>query len=159
MTKINTLLKVIELKHKSFDQPNFSFVKETVSANPYQSLIDELMNIFEIKDITDINDDVSFNYLLSSSDRQWVVELSMVGLYAIILKKSDTGSLELVTADTTMQEEQIIMSLLINNKFDILEKEILEHPCPLKLFNTEPENVSIFQALFSDTDLYPWKSR
>jgi hypothetical protein len=41
----------------------------------------------------------------------------------------------------------------------ILTSEVLKTRIPLKLFYTEPENVCIYQALFSDVDLLPWESR
>ncbi len=29
---------------------------------------------------------------------------------------------------------------------------------PIKLFYTEPENVAVYQVLFSDTDILPWRA-
>jgi hypothetical protein len=153
----DTLLKAIELKYGSLEQPDFTFVNKTVLDNPYFSLLNELKIVFEVEEITDINDDVSFQYVLSTSGKQWVIQVSMIGLYAIVLKILDDGDLEFVRPDSSTIEEQKIISLLLENQFSILKQEILEYPCSLKLFNTESENVCIYQALFSDTDILPWK--
>ncbi len=156
--KIDPLLKLIELKYVSLGRPDFTFVNKTIEANPYSLLLNKLKAMFEVEEITDINDDVSFNYVLSISGKQWVAKLSMVGPYAIVLKVLDNGDSELVMPNSSVVEEKKIISFLLENQLSILEQEILETSCPLKLFNTEPENVSIYQALFSDTDVLPWKS-
>jgi len=157
--KIKALLKVIQHKYKSLEHPDFSFVSKVNATRPYYSLINKLANWFGVKEISDVNDDVSFRYLLSKSKNQWVIELSMLGLYATILKISDTGNIKIVTQNTTNQEEQTINSLLIQNQFELLSQEELEYPLrTLKLSNTEPKNVCIYQALFSDTDVLPWKA-
>lgn len=154
---LQDLSEVIENKYKSLEQPDYSFVSKAISSRPYDSLIRKLQDLFEVEEITDPNDDVSFRYLLSKLKSQWIIELSMVGLYASFFRVSDVGSAEVVTSDTTAQEEQKICSFLIENKFEILQQHELEQPFNLKLCNTEPENVCIYQALFSDTDILPWK--
>jgi hypothetical protein len=41
----------------------------------------------------------------------------------------------------------------------LLSGEILVVPIEMKLDYTDPENVRVYQALFSDTDTLPWVSR
>lgn len=154
---IDTLSEVIERTYTSLEQPDFSFVSKAISSRPYDSVIQQMRSLFEVEEVTDPNDDVSFRYLLSKSNYQWVIELSMLGLYAAVFRISNASSIKVVTENTSIQEEQEIFNLLIENKFNVLGKKELEQPLPLKLFNTEPENVCIYQALFSDTDVLPWK--
>ncbi len=155
---IQGLLSVLERNYKSLEQPDFSFVSRAISSNPYGALIKNLRDLFDVKEITDSNDDVSFRYVVSRSKGQWVVELSMLGLYAILLRVSQVGHTELVTENSYTSEEKDIISLFLENQFKIFGKDELEQPIALKLDNTESENTRIYQALFSDTDTLPWKT-
>jgi len=151
------LLEVIGRKYKSLKQPDYSFANKAISSRPYDSIIKKLQNSFDVEEITDTNDDVSFCYMVSKSNNQWVIELSMLGLYATVLRVLEAGHAELITPNTATPVEQGIMSLLLGNQFEIMGQRDLEQSIDLKLFNTEPENTCIYQALFSDTDVLPWK--
>ena len=151
------LLQVIKSRYKSLEKPDYSFVSKSISSNPYNEMVGQLKAFFEIEEITDSNDDVSFRYLLSQSGKQWVVELSMVGLYAVIFRFSEVDLPDdFVTPDKATPEEKEIYSLLSNYGFKFLSKSELEKPIALNLCNTEPDNVCFYQALFSDTDILPW---
>lgn len=56
------LLDLIERKYMSFEEPNFSFVRKTISSQPYAPLLSKLKELFEVEEITDPNDDVAFIY-------------------------------------------------------------------------------------------------
>jgi len=155
---IQMLSETIKRTYTSLEQPDFSFVSKAISSRPYESLIQQMRSLFEVEELTDSNDDVSFRYLLSRSKNQWVVELSMLGRYATVLRISEVGPIRVVTQNISVQEEQKIFSLLMENQFKVLEQQELEQPFPIRLSNTEPENVCIYQALFSDTDVLPWKA-
>ncbi len=152
----SAVLKAIESNYKSLREPDFSFVSNAVSARPYDSLIDKIHEFCDIEEITDTNDDVSFRYVISKSNEQWIIELSMLGLYATVLRIFKAGDIKLVTQNASAPEDKDIVSLLLKSDFQILGKSELEEALDLKLFNTEPGNVRIYQALFSDTDVLPW---
>ena len=154
---IQILSETIKRTYISLEQPDFSFISKAISSRPYESLIQQIRSLFEVEELTDSNDDVSFRYLLSKQKNQWLVELSMLGRYATVLRISEIGPIRVITQNTCAQEEQKIFSLLMENQFKILEQQELEQPFPLSLSNAEPENVCIYQALFSDTDVLPWK--
>ncbi len=156
---IQVLSEKIVQKYKSLEYPDYSFVNKAISSRPYDSLIQQIKSLFEVEEITDSNDDVSFRYLLSKSKNQWVIELSMLGLYAAVLRLSDVMPIKVVTQNASDHDEQKIFSLLLESQFEILEQQELEHPFSIKLSNTEPENACIYQALFTDTDVLPWKEQ
>lgn len=158
ISHIQTLSEAIKCAYKSLEQPDFSFVNTAISLRPYDPLIQQIRKIFEVEEITDSNDDVSFCYLLSKPKDQWVIELSMLGRYAVVFRISDVGAIKIVTQNASVPEEQEIFSLLRANEFEVLEQRELEQSFPLKLSNTDSENVCIYQALFSDTDVLPWKT-
>ena len=152
-----TLLQAVLERYKSLEHPDLSFVSKIANSRPYEPLIQELKELFDIEETTDTNEDVCFCYVLSESKNKWVVELSMVGLYAVILGVTEDGSIALVATSTSEQEEKIV-SLLGKYKFKVLQRQELEQPIALNLCNTEPEDVFMYQALFSDTDVLPWSA-
>ena len=152
------IFEEIERKYKSLKEPDFSFVGEAISSRPYNELMDCLKGLFRIEEITDSNDDVSFRYVLSKSGKQWMIELSMVGLYATMLRLPEVGFSELVPFGGEVREEKEIYLLLCKYEFNVLRKRELEESISLNLCNTEPGNVRLYQALFSDTDMLPWVS-
>lgn len=63
------IFKSISNKYKSFESPDYGFVKDVFESNPYENLIGQLSEHFQLKDITDINYDVAFFYTLESTKR------------------------------------------------------------------------------------------
>lgn len=143
--------------YKSLDKPDFSFVRKSVSSRPYEGLVKSIAQRFEVEEITDSNDDVSFRYFLSRFNRRWVMELSMLGRYAAVFEVPEYGIAKVVSPNSSDREEQEILSLLREGQFVVLDKKVLEAPFPLRLFNTEYQNSCIYQALFSDVDILPWR--
>lgn len=48
---------------------------------------------------------------------------------------------------------------MLGCQFVILDQQELEEACLLKMHNTDPENLCIYQSLFSDVEVLPWSSR
>lgn len=144
-------------KYKSLGEPDFSFVSKVIASKPYDALVQQLQSLVEVEEITDSNDDVSFCYVLSDMKNQWEIQLSMIGLYAVIFRKAEAKLSELVVSAISEQEEKIV-SLLNKYQFEILQPQVLEQKSALSLFNAGQENTCIYQALFSDTDILPWKA-
>ena len=46
---------------------------------------------------------------------------------------------------------------IVSNSIRLLDRDALLIPVPMRLFNTEPENTRVYQALFTDTDILPWE--
>jgi len=155
---LHVLCEVIKRNYQSLERPDYSFVSKAISSKPNDLLIKKVQDLFDVEELTDTNDDVSFHYLVSKSNNQWIIELSMLGLYATVLKILKDGHAELVASNTTIPEEKDILSLLLGSQYEVLEQDELEQSIALKLFNTEPENTCVYQALFSDTDVLPWKA-
>ena len=151
-----SILKEISLTYKSLSEPNFSFVDKAISSNPYRDIVTEIGKKFLIEDIADTNDDVSFRYKLSMKTKTWILEISMVGPYAVLLKEKNEYEYKIVDSDLCMLEESKIISLCRQGNIVFLKRHDLEVPVDLKLFNADPENVCIYQALFSDVDVLPW---
>jgi hypothetical protein len=155
------VLSIIKEKYVSLESPNFCFVSEVYNKNPYEKILKSLNSYFShIKDDTDLNYDHCFRYLLSSnfSREELTLELSMLAPLAVILKSGPGNKPQLVDPEksTLTQEESELINILNREKIQFPNKELLSYPANLKLFYTEPENVMIYQALFSDIDVAPW---
>ncbi len=155
--KIPLILEQIKRQYTSFENPDFSFVEKAIAAQPYKFVLTQLAKSYDLEEVTEPNDDVCFRYLVSKSDRQWLIELSMLGFYATVLRISELKGTEIVAPETSQKEEKLLLCLLKSQGFEVLTRMELEEPLVINLQNTEPENTCIYQALFSDTDVLPWR--
>ncbi len=155
----NKILAAISDNYKSLENPSFFFVQEALKTNAYNKFLDELRELLSFEETTDTNDDVSFCFLLEVDNSKWMLQLSMLGRFAILLKEGKiTNSIKLVTeAEATSDTEALVLKLLTKHDIELVEKNLLEKHVDLKLQNTESENVCFFQALFSDVDVLPWR--
>lgn len=154
----NSILEHIREKYRDLDHPEFWFVGESISRQPYQPLVERLEQQFSVQDDTDPNDDVSFIYVLRSGRDAWVLALSMVGPFAALFRATSdhpvlidaTGMSALTKQEAELVEEAQSFG------FSFLTKALLEMPIGLTLQNASRENTRLYQALFSDTDILPW---
>ncbi|MFY0577710.1 hypothetical protein ACN28S_28415 [Cystobacter fuscus] len=154
------IIDVIRSVYGSFENPDFHFVSEALRQRPYKQIASHLERMFKTEEDTDANDDVSFGYILRGHGQQeWVLRLSMVGPYAVVLRLSGNGSAEVVSPGAPTLEEQALklLQVLSAQGIQVLSQDELMRPVTLSLYNTDPGNVRIYQALFSDTDVLPWE--
>jgi hypothetical protein len=154
---LDSILEQAVEKYGSLSSPEFFFVRKALDEDPFRGLIDELASDFQIEEDTDPNDDVSFGYLLTKDSKQWVLRISMVGPYAALFRMKRNGGGEVVEESSNVYvEERNIIQLVKQASIQFLTQAELEQPVEMNLSNTEPENVKIYQVLFSDTDFLPW---
>ena len=148
------LLQAALSQYRSLEQPNFWFQAEAVRKRPYEPLVHELRGWLEVEDMTDLNADVSFVYRLSASGQQWNLMLSMVGPYAVLTQFTEEG--ETFVGKPTSALEGSITALLARHQLERPPKAALKKPVPLRLNYCEPEDVCMFQALFTDLEWIPF---
>lgn len=148
----NEIMTSLLDKYGSLEKPTFFFVESALAKRPYDAIVRKLAKYFNVEETTDPNEDVSFVFALSQGVDSWLLQLSMIGPYAIIL-----GDYEVVASDSDEQSEseKKILEVLLNNNIQVLNASCLSQPVPLKLFNTDLDNVRVYQALFSDVDALP----
>ena len=156
----NEFLSRIKEVYRSLDEPNFSFVMEATRKRPYEDVISEVVTTLGLasEEYNDPNDDVSFQYHLSRGDENWAVELSMLGPFAVVARIGEGWDRVLIQNDSSLSElERQLLAILRSYGLRLLSREELEQPVPLRLFNAEPGDVRVYQALFSDIDVLPWQ--
>ena len=153
------VLEIIQSKYTSLAYPDFSFVEENLVQRPYEKILQELGQIFQVEEDTDTNDDVSFCYILKNADKMWILRLSMLGPYAVFLRLHASGHLEVVDQTTpgVSESEKTLMTLLAGMSIHLLDRQALLYHVPLSLCNTAPGNTRVYQALFTDSDILPWE--
>lgn len=159
---LNAVTAHIRAAYGSTAEPDFSFVQIAVRERPHQELIEKLQQDFRVQEDTDPNDDVSFGYLLAADSGSWLLRLSMVGPLAALFRLDEGLNVAQVLTPARPDlhgMERRILTLVAESGFSTLGQDILEQPVSLKLFNTDPDDVRVYQALFSDVEVLPWERR
>jgi hypothetical protein len=158
-TEMAAALKhVIEVNYGSLDHPDFSFVEGRFRDRPYRRIEAELQNTFSTREDTDPNDDVSFGYILATGTQKWILRLSLIGDYGFLGRLESDGQITVLTGreEDLSKTERLLVRLLVRHGVSLLDADTLRTPISLNLFNTSPEKVCIYQALFTDTDQLPF---
>jgi len=155
---VDEIVARLRERYGSLAAPRFGFVQEMMTADPYASLVQRLIDDFDCQDETEPNDDVSFGYLLTNRRGAWVLRVSMVGPYAVLLRLRDGGVADVVESGGAgiTEDERRLLRALKTEGIRALGRETLDEPISLALSNTSPGKVRVFQALFTDTDVLPW---
>lgn len=147
--------------YKSFDQPDFSFVKRVFNARPYEPLIRKMRDYAAIEECTHNEDDVCFSYFLKGRASLWKLDLSLVGPFAIFVRlRSRIGCEDFLypeKGDLTDFEVKIV-SMLKSQKIRLLTSDELSIEVPIGLYSSSKHKPRLYHALFSDTERLPWEN-
>lgn len=150
---LDNIINDIKTKYQSLEKPNFSFVSRIVDVNPYMEFIEGLKAYCGIEDITDINYDVSFVYILNCSNQQYMLQLSMVGRYAVLYKLSSEREMRVINPKEV--EVEPIVKTVINacekGNIVLLDEQILDSEINIKVnINDEKMTSSLDECLFTN---------
>lgn len=141
----------------SLDDPTFHFVGEALRGRPYRGLLTAIARHAPVRDDTIPDDDVSFGAILEGADVPRVLRLSMLGPFAVLLRLPPGGRAEVVTAGSARGLERGLVDELSAHGFELLDRPTLEEPVALTLPKTPREECLVYQALFLDSDVVPWR--
>jgi hypothetical protein len=123
--------------------PNFSGTKAVLDRDPYRPLRDQFSERWRVADSTDLNYDVSFQWGLLDHPEPLTLRLSMVGPYAVIIRRG-----------TELVDDPEIDAILVQAGFIKLSKDILSLPVP----TWEPEySAALYEFLFAFDEGLPWE--
>jgi hypothetical protein len=161
LANVEQILAHVRESYGDVGSPNFSFVSKAIAEQRYSDLVSELRKKFQIEEDTDSNYDVSFGYILKKDSALWVLRISMVGPYAVLLRLKDrgAGAVEVVSPYATIltDDEKWIKKALDRAGLELLNRGELETPVQMALTIASPGNVKLYQVLFTDTDFLPWR--
>jgi hypothetical protein len=156
----SAVIEVVTAAYKSLKQPDFAFVKKTKSQRPYETILRRLRDYAAIEENIDTDDDVCFSFLLKGRNALWKLDLSMIGPFAIFVRLksqiTEGDFLHTSSPDLTGFESKIV-EILTSGGIRLMHTKDLQVKVPLKLFNTPAEQVSLYQALFTDRPELPWQ--
>lgn len=155
---VDKLLGLINQKYGSLANPSYWFIHGPESYQIYEPVLEKLSRLFIVVDITEPNLDVAVAYKLTGSTGEWLLEISLLGPYAVFIRWN-TGDLPLTRQTVTSSEEKIIVEILDSFEIILLARCVLEIPIDLALTNAEPGHVYLYQALIGDATVLPWRSK
>ncbi|WP_104978086.1 hypothetical protein [Sorangium cellulosum] len=160
MTEPNQLFQAIIDKYKSLENPDFHWVAKEYKRKPYRELEEHLAGRFSVEDVTNLTNDVSCVLAISpeGDEVRWTLKLSLVGPYAVLLRETGARAWDVYVhseSDARSEDERWILGACEQHGIEMLKLDVLKTPIGLRLFDTDPERVRIYQALFSDTDYLP----
>lgn len=81
------ILKDIRKSYRDLQSPDYSFVSAAVSGGKYLKIFNELSSFGSVTDVTDLNDDVAFFWVLKPDGYKegFLLQLSMVGKYGVVV--------------------------------------------------------------------------
>lgn len=151
---LDRILDAILQAYGDLKDPTFHFVGRSEARGEYNELIRTLSDVGEVTDETDPNTDVGRYLRIAADHGTWFLWLSYVGPFACLLRQR--ANRQFLAEGGVNTIEARVRALCERAGLAMLDASTLEHPIPLTLDKTEPENVRVFQALFSDSDLLPW---
>ncbi|MBB5921699.1 hypothetical protein FHR81_002739 [Actinoalloteichus hoggarensis] len=141
--------------------PDFSFVRAQLAARPYDSAIERIraLDALEVAESIDLNYEVCFGYEMVGETSIWVLEISMVAPLAVLARAGGGYWHQLIypSGEGLTSVEEAVFDILGAQGIEFPSREQLEQPLDMSLAFTDPENVRVYHALFSDEDFLPWQ--
>ena len=152
-----TITTALRACYGDLDEPDFHKVTEALTSGPYCPLIELLRSSgIEITDTTDLNDDVSVHLVLDRSGNWVGLLLSGVGPYAALLHQDAAGRYVWVTqpgsAPTPLAA--LVAQAVQGASFALLDRSLVSRRIRMGWYDGS-EEVTLYQALFTDTDCIP----
>ena len=134
-------------------EPIYSWVQPKYESSPYETVIRSLQVAeADVVEQTDLNEDVSVLLIAKHSAAALVIQLSLVGPYALVrpLSGNDAGAPLTIAPPGAPAFVAVALERLEQGGFTILDRETVLSPIRMMLFNTPLEEATLYQALFSD---------
>ena len=140
-------------RYRNLNSPWFGWVEEAYRANPYKSIIDEMLHCdTSVTDETDLNYETSCRYFIRKDGEFLIAELSLVAPYAVVLDTNAISPVHIITAKTARSRlAREVLNLLHKHGVTVLDTEILQTPISMPFTNVEEGEETFYQALIADT--------
>ncbi|MER7847783.1 hypothetical protein ABTZ03_28005 [Kitasatospora sp. NPDC096077] len=153
--RIEGYLDRARLTYGTLDDPDFGFTAGAFDERPHRDLVAKLAELVEVEDMTDLNDNVCFDYGLVRRRAEWKLKLSMVGPYAMLLRVTRGWPRRFrilgveVIEEPAAGTEQAIAELVREAGFTMVSAEDAEYPVRFNASGTEPVEGPLYRVLFS----------
>lgn len=153
---LKNIISAIESKYNSLDLPSFAFASN--EPLEIQKIINALKEgKYSIEDTTDTNDDVASVLFLSEKNKSWLLIVSWVGPFFNLIRIDGGARRFCDDINSDINDREIIE---IVKKFDYFNvpAPFLFEKIRMAINLDGIEEVEIYRALYSNTDLFPWVS-
>ena len=154
---IQAILAALHACYGSLVSPDFQKVYETIETPTYQTLVECLLSGgIDIRNTTDLNDDVSLFLALRQTADRAILALSGVGLFAALIHLDSAGRYSWVTEPEGAPSPltKTVAHIVQRAGFALLDRALVSQTIPMTWYDDSTE-VTLYQALFTDTDRIP----
>lgn len=138
----------IAAAYGSILEPNYSFVTKAYQKNTNRDLIYSISKRLTVEDITDINYDVSFSYVLKAKG-EYLLQLSMVGKFFILFEFGLNREVIRCVDRPINNDEEYVIDKLLRADFTQIDEETSKLSTGLN--DLESNSVlNVYQALFTN---------
>ena len=138
--------------YRDLSNPWYGWVLPAYQAGPYRAVVDDLVaRGTRVSDETDLNDDVSCRYCVSRDGARLIVELSLVGPYAVVVGTEAERNEPITPALPASALARDVLAVLAAHGLCVLDADTLRTSSNMPFQNVEAGRGTLYQALFSDT--------
>lgn len=132
--------------------PWHGWVLPAYQAGPYRAVVDDLVaRGARVSDETDLNDDVSCRHYVSREGVCLIVELSLIGPYAVVMDAEAEKNGPITPAVSVSDFARDVLAVLAAHGLHVLDADTVRTPLDMPFQNVEAGRGTLYQALFSDT--------
>jgi len=144
-------------QYGSLRQPNYSFILECYNSKQNKDFNQLVLNIFDAREISDLNYDLCRSYELDIDSQIWFLEISLVVQKYYCLYRVKSCGLYMFADESDGVELQGVQRKLLNF-FDLvyLNRSVLEQNSDIFLSDYNEERGYIYNTLFSTELPLPW---
>ena len=140
------------------ESPSFCFAQERREQQWHAPIVRAIFERFDGEDVTTLDDEVCLSVLVrprGAKDNRWSVRLSLVGPYALVTRITGRADRWLVSKDDADHDELELMRLVKEGGLRIVASSVLRQPIALRTPSLPPDQVTVYNALFTDFSLFP----
>jgi hypothetical protein len=154
---VQKIMTALRSCYGSLDEPNFRKVYATMDSDHYRQLVEALRSSgAEVTNTTDRNDDVSIHLVMDQAGDQIGLGLSGVGPFAALVHQDADGRYYWVTRpdDAPTPLAALVATAVQRAGFQLLDRATVTKK--IRMCRADgTEEATLYQALFTDTDMIP----
>jgi hypothetical protein len=138
--------------------PHYAKVSARLDTRSTWPELSSMIQIFWVKDVTDVNYDISMGLLLKDGIDEFKLELSAVGPYAAIMKLRQ-DKYYLTSLNEVMADARLVGALASTMRSrTFLSQSVMEREIPFGADEAGHVSRRIYTVLFSDIEILPWET-
>lgn len=150
------ILAHIARRYGSLSTPSWSFAARAIEEGMWDPLVADVRSRVPLEERTDLNNDVSRVFDVGSPGAAAAtLQVSLVGPYGVYFRHTPPDLFIDGAHAARTDDESFVVDRCAGHGITLLGRETLSMRVPMLLFDTEPERVRVYQALFTDVDFLP----